>query len=81
VPGIVTDMAGAGPGMGAIVEIKLDCNGDVLIARLTRYSVERLGLAPGQQIHALVKSVALDRRGLSGSIQGTAGADAEANET
>ena len=81
VPGVVTDMAGAGPGMGAIVEIKLDCNGDVLIARLTRYSVERLGLAPGQQIHALVKSVALDRRGLSGSIQGTAGADAEANET
>src|SRR5215467_14619031 len=81
VPGVVTDMAGAGADMGAIVEIKLDCNGDVLIARLTRYSVERLGLAPGQQIHALVKSVALDRRGLSGSIQGTAGADAEANET
>ena len=66
--------------MGAIVQIKLDCNGDILIARLTRYSVERLGLAPGQHIHALVKSVALDRRGLSGPIQVTAGADAEANE-
>jgi len=81
VPGVVTDMAGTGGNKGAIVEIKLDCNGDVLIARLTRYSVERLGLTPGQQIHALVKSVALDRRGLSGSMQGAAGADAEANET
>jgi molybdate transport system ATP-binding protein len=81
VPGVVTDMAGAGGSMGAIVEIKLDCNGDVLIARLTRYSVERLGLAPGQQIHALIKSVALDRRGLSGPNRGPAGADAEANET
>jgi molybdate transport system ATP-binding protein len=81
VPGIVTDVVGAEGSTGAIVEIKLDCNGDVLIARLTRYSVERLGLAPGQQIHALIKSVALDRRGLSGPIRGTAGADAEANET
>jgi molybdate transport system ATP-binding protein len=81
VPGVVTDMADAGASLGAIVEIKLDCNGDVLIARLTRYSVERLGLAPGQQIHALIKSVALDRRGLSGPIRGSAGADAEASET
>ena len=77
VPGVVADMdCGT---IGPIVEIKLDCNGDVLIARLTRFSVERLGLVPGQQIHALVKSVALDRRDLSGPIQATAGADAEAN--
>jgi molybdate transport system ATP-binding protein len=80
VPGVVADMAAAGSTAGPIVEIKLDCNGDVLIARLTRYSVERLGLVRGQRIHALVKSVALDRRDLSGPIPSAPGADAEANE-
>jgi molybdate transport system ATP-binding protein len=80
VPGVVADLAGAGGATGPIVEIKLDCNGDVLIARLTRYSVERLGLARGLPIHALVKSVALDRRNLMGPIHATTGADAEANE-
>jgi molybdate transport system ATP-binding protein len=78
VPGVVVDLAGGAT--VPIVEIKLDCNGDVLIARLTRYSVERLGLAQGLPIHALVKSVALDRRNLMGPIHATAGADAEANE-
>ena len=63
-----------------IIEIKLDCNGDTLIARLTRYSVERLGIRPGEQVYALVKSVALDRRSLSGPIQSPCSADAEANE-
>ncbi len=46
----------------------------------TRYSVERLGLAPGVPVHALVKSVALDRRSLSGPLQASPGADAEAND-
>jgi len=76
-PGVVADI---GTPDGPIVEIKLDCNGDALIARLTRYSVERLGLRPGEQVHALVKSVALDRRSLSGPIQSSPGADAEASE-
>ena len=76
-PGVVADIGNAD---GAIVEVKLDCNGDALIARLTRYSVERLGIRPGEQVHALVKSVALDRRSLSGPIQVGASADAEASE-
>jgi len=76
-PGIVADMrAGDGP----VVDIRLDCNGDALVARLTRYSVERLGLAPGAPVHALVKSVALDRRSMSGPFQNATGADAEADE-
>jgi len=76
-PGVV---AGMGAHEGPIVEIRLDCGGEALIARLTRYSVERLGLAQGAPIYALVKSVALDRRSLSGPIQATPGADAEAND-
>ena len=76
-PGVV---AGIGAHDGPIVEICLDCNGEALIARLTRYSVERLGLTPGAQVYALIKSVALDRRSLSGPIPATSGADAEAND-
>jgi molybdate transport system ATP-binding protein len=68
-PGVVADV---GPPSGPIIEIRLDCNGDALIARLTRYSVERLGLASGTPVFALIKSVALDRRSLSGPLQATA---------
>jgi molybdate transport system ATP-binding protein len=76
-PGVVADI---GAHDGPIVEVRLDCNGEALLARLTRYSVERLGLAPGTPVHALVKSVALDRRSLSGPIEQPSGADAEAHD-
>ncbi len=76
-PGIVSEMRG---GEGAIVEVRLDCNGDALIARLTRYSAERLGIAVGAQVYALIKSVALDRRSLSGPLPTAPGADADAND-
>jgi molybdate transport system ATP-binding protein len=72
-PGIVVDVGRD----SSIVEIKLDCNGDTLIARLTRFSVERLGIRSGERVHALVKSVALDRRSLSGPIESASSADAE----
>ena len=63
-----------------VIEIRLDCNGDTLIARLTRYSVERLGLERGTPVYALVKSVALDRRSLSRPLQVESGADADTND-
>jgi molybdate transport system ATP-binding protein len=65
---------------GSTVDIRLACNGETLIARLTRYSVERMRLEVGTPVFALVKSVALDRRGLIGPIQANCGADAEAND-
>jgi molybdate transport system ATP-binding protein len=77
-PGVVSAVGG---GEGPIVDLRIDCSGDTLVARLTRFSVERLGLAPGTPVFALVKSVALDRRSLSGPLrQAGPGADAEANE-
>ena len=76
-PGMVAEV---GASDGPIVQIRLDCNGDALIARITRYSVERLNIAPGAQIYALVKSVALDRRSLSGLMRTMPGADAETND-
>ena len=61
---------------GPIVEVRLDCGGEALVARVTRYSAERLGLAPGVPVYALIKSVALDRRSLSGPLQGSVGGEA-----
>jgi molybdate transport system ATP-binding protein len=42
------------------VEIRLDCGGEALIARLTRYSVERLGLSAGTPVFAIVKAVSFE---------------------
>jgi molybdate transport system ATP-binding protein len=70
-------VSAVGPSQGPIVDISLDCGGETLIARLTRYSVERLGLAVGAPVFALVKSVALDRRSLSGPLGAGSWADAE----
>ncbi|KPA20622.1 Sulfate/thiosulfate import ATP-binding protein CysA [Shimia sp. SK013] len=47
----------AGDGPGAIVSI--DTNAGRVLARVTRRSVQTMGLAEGQAIHAVVKSVAV----------------------
>ena len=56
------------PSGGPIVELRLDCGGAMLLARITRHSVQALGLAPGKPAYAVIKSIAFDRRslGLSG---------------
>jgi molybdate transport system ATP-binding protein len=56
-PGKVTDLRKA----AALVEVHIDCGGVRLTARLTRKSVETLGLKPGLSIYAVLKSVALDK--------------------
>jgi molybdate transport system ATP-binding protein len=60
----------------AVVELRLDCRGEPLMARLTRHSVDRLGLAPGRRVYAVVKAVAID--GYGAGPEGAA-ADAEAS--
>src|SRR5690348_7489686 len=52
-PGTVAEIARAD---GPIVQIRLDCAGETLIARLTRRSVETLGLEPGRAVYAVIKS-------------------------
>jgi molybdate transport system ATP-binding protein len=47
---------------GAIVDVSLRLGQVRLAARVTRASAERLGLARGQQVYALVKAIAIDRR-------------------
>ncbi|NIX76393.1 molybdenum ABC transporter ATP-binding protein [Microvirga terricola] len=46
---------------GSSVDVMLDCGGDSLVARVTRKSVERLGLRAGLPVHAIIKSIAFDR--------------------
>jgi molybdate transport system ATP-binding protein len=50
-----------------VVEVYIDCNGVRLGARLTRKSVETLGLTPELPVYAILKSVALDKSTLGRS--------------
>ncbi|EKE68889.1 molybdenum ABC transporter ATP-binding protein [Oceanibaculum indicum] len=66
------------PGKGPIVDIRLDCAGTPLLARVTRRSVETLGLRPGLALYAVVKSVAFERRSIAAGTEagGEAGGEA-----
>ncbi len=57
--GTVADIAPAAN--GAQAEVRLDCNGAILMARLTTKSVQRLALAPGKPVYAVIKSVSFER--------------------
>jgi len=46
---------------GSQADVRLDCSGATLMARLTLKSVERLALAPGRPVHAVIKSVSFER--------------------
>jgi molybdate transport system ATP-binding protein len=73
-PATVAEIA---PADGASVEMRLDCAGEALIARLTRRSVEGLGLVPGRQVYAVIKSIAFDHQAFAGAPRSTPGADAD----
>jgi molybdate transport system ATP-binding protein len=46
---------------GAQADVRLDCGGTTLMARLTTKSVQRLALAPGRPVFAVIKSVSFER--------------------
>jgi molybdate transport system ATP-binding protein len=54
-------VAAVTPVSGAQADVRLDCNGALLVARLTAKSVERLALAPGRPVYAVIKSVSFER--------------------
>jgi molybdate transport system ATP-binding protein len=60
-PGLISSIEDA---EGPSVDVQLDCSGDSLVARVTRKSVEELGLKPGLPIHAIIKSIAFDPEAL-----------------
>jgi len=63
-PGTVTEIVRSD---GPIVEMRLDCAGEALTARLTRRSVEMLGLTVGSPAYAVIKSIAFDHHALAGA--------------
>ncbi len=75
---IPATVAEIGPMDGPGVEIKLDCGGEALLARLTRYSVERLSLRVGTPVFAIVKSVSFGRGAGLGGQHADSGRDAGA---
>ncbi|ASY64374.1 Molybdenum transport ATP-binding protein ModC [Sinorhizobium sojae CCBAU 05684] len=56
-PGTVFDLSPAHEGS---LDVRVDCGGAMVVARITTLSREALGLEPGTPVHAIVKSVALD---------------------
>ncbi|MDP6344475.1 MAG: TOBE domain-containing protein, partial [Alphaproteobacteria bacterium] len=54
-----------GPQVDVLVDI-----GSPLWARITRRSQRELDIAPGRQVHAMVKAVAVDRHSLGGRDPG-----------
>ncbi len=50
---------------GAIVDVGLRCGADRLLARITRRSLDALGLAPGGDCYAIAKSIGVGRRDLA----------------
>jgi molybdate transport system ATP-binding protein len=56
-------VSGIGGRAGPQVEVRIDCNGTPVIARITRQSLDALALSPGVKCHAIVKSVVLDGAG------------------
>jgi molybdate transport system ATP-binding protein len=54
--GTVAAIAPSGP---SGVTLTLDCGGTPLVSSLTRYSASRLGLTPGMEVYAVVKSVSV----------------------
>ena len=57
----MAEIAPAKPGGGAQADVRLDCGGAPLLARLTAKSVQRLALAPGRPVYAVIKSVSFER--------------------
>ena len=59
--GKVAEIAPLKTGGGAQADVRLDCGGAHLLARLTAKSVQRLALAPGRPVYAVIKSVSFER--------------------
>jgi molybdate transport system ATP-binding protein len=51
-----------------LVEIHVDCHGQQVLSRITRLSLDALRLHVGQEVFAVIKSVAFDHENLSNSL-------------
>lgn len=68
-PVTITDIRSDPP----YADIRLDCGGDALLARITEYSVRNLKLERGRKVFAVIKSTAFDHRSLGVSKDDASG--------
>ena len=73
--GVVAEL---GPQCGPILDLRLDCGGQAILARLTQRSVETLGLSQGTPVYAVIKTVGFDRQTLGAGFRQANGADTAA---
>jgi len=64
--GTVSEVGGAD---GPAADLRIDCAGEIVTARVTRHSIATLNLRPGMPVYAVIKSVAFDRRSIGAPIQ------------
>ncbi|MDK1386116.1 molybdenum ABC transporter ATP-binding protein [Sinorhizobium sp. 8-89] len=55
--GTVTDLS---PDEKGSIDVRVQCGGNVILARITALSRDALQLVPGKPVHAIIKTVALD---------------------
>jgi molybdate transport system ATP-binding protein len=68
-PGRIAEVSS---GDGHFADVLIDCSGEAVTARITRQSAEMLGLAPGLDVFAVIKSVTFDRASTTRAIAGRA---------
>jgi molybdate transport system ATP-binding protein len=73
-------IAGVASGNGHFADVSIDCNGEIISARITRQSAEMLGLAHGLPVFAVVKSVTFDRANTAPAAVSDASHETMANE-
>jgi len=61
-------IAEIGPDRGAVRDIRIELAGASLLARVTFRSLSELGLVPGREVFAIIKSVAIDRHSVGYSL-------------
>lgn len=54
---------------GSGVEVRIDCNGVAVLARITEQSRQALGLEPGMPVFAVVKTVSFDRANMAAGLR------------
>jgi molybdate transport system ATP-binding protein len=68
-PGRIAEVSS---GDGHFADVLIECSGEAVTARITRQSAEMLGLAPGLDVFAVIKSVTFDRASTTRAIAGQA---------
>lgn len=53
---------------GPLADIHIDCGGQIILARITRQSMQGLGLHRGMDVFAVIKTVAFSADVVSGGV-------------